>query len=98
MLWLRKWKSHYKLSSESCGGKFWGTPSQCKSEDIKMNKNRMHIETDKESLSNKYRGSQGKGKKNINRMNDQMYHQITFLSLKILETTFQKISPNQRQK
>lgn len=61
-----------------------------------MNKNRMHIETDKESLSNKYRVSQGKSERNINRMKNQMY-KIAFLSLKIPKTTFQKISPNQRQ-
>lgn len=63
-----------------------------------MNKNRMHIETEKESLSNKYRVSQGKSERNINRMKNQMYNEITFLSLKIPKTTFQKISPNQRQK
>lgn len=48
----------------------------------------MHIETDKESLSNKYRGSQGKSERNINRMKNQMYNKITFLSLKIPKTTF----------
>lgn len=56
----------------------------------------IRIGTDKESLSNKYRGSQGKSKKNRNRMKNQRYNKIIFLVLKIPKTTFQKISPNQR--